>query len=142
MPRPYPRRWNPWCPRPSAVRVAAVDGQRHTGDHGSIVTQQEGNRAGDVVRGRPSVQGHLRKERLTDLWTPPVELGHLTHHDGWIHAVDPDVVLAQFQGTHPGDVIERGLGRTVGDVPAERHQAGLAGDVDDGTATSRGDHEP
>src|SRR5665647_2144416 len=127
---------------PSAVRVAAVDGQRHPGDHGGIVTQQEGDRAGDVVHGGPPVQGHLRQERLTDLWTSPVELGHLAHHDGRVHAVDPDVVLAQLQGAHPGDVVERGLGRAVGDVPVERHQAGLAGDVDDGTATSRGDHGP
>ena len=47
---------------------------------------------------------------------PQYEVGHVGHHHRRVDAVDADVVLAEFQGGNPGDVVQCGFGRPVGDV--------------------------
>ena len=55
---------------------------------------------------RPS--GMLARKDLRSLGGPN-RCGHLGHHDGRIHAVDPDAVFAQFKSRYARDVIERRL---------------------------------
>jgi len=38
--------------------------------------------------------------RTADIVATPIPFRHRCHHDRWVHRVDPDIVLAQFQRRH------------------------------------------
>src|SRR5512133_2504628 len=112
-------------PTRSAARVAAVYGQRYAGDHRGGIAEQEHNRSGDLGLSRPTSQWHLLEKWPSDVLPTPVPRRHWRHDYGRIDRVDADVVLAQFQGGHPGDAVQGRLGCAVRNVSRQRDEARL-----------------
>src|SRR3984957_6449730 len=129
------------CSR-SATRSAAVDRKRDAGDHRSSVSKQKYDRGGDLFLRRPAAQRHPPEKRVGDFGLAPVGRRHLRHHNGWIHAVHANIVLAQFERGNPGDVVQRRLGRPVRNVAGKADERRLARHVDDGAPFAKTDHGP
>src|SRR6476660_2551523 len=88
---------------------AAVVRKRDAGNHRSAISHEKDDWRGDLILCRPAAKRHPPEEWVADSWPAPVESGHLRHHHSRVHAVDADIVLAQFKRGNPGDVVQRGL---------------------------------
>jgi histidine ammonia-lyase len=119
----------------SARRPAAVDGQYGAGDVSGVGPEQEGDRAGDVLR--PS--GAVEQQPVGG--TPTLVTGmralrrrrsqHRRVDRARAHAVDEDALLRMVHGHRTGEADHSRLGRHVGGATRSTDEAVLRTHVDD-----------
>src|SRR5207237_6750794 len=92
--------------RRSLAGETTIDWQRHPGDHGGAVAEQENDRSSNLVLGRPAAERHRAQEGTPDFLAPPVPGRHRGHDYGGVYAVDADVVFAELQRGNARDAVE------------------------------------